>query len=83
MVNKTFKRGSGCFTCCDCGKKTRDVNGQNGQLGMCELCQSKAECGNTLSDHGYEGDAWARLKDCKTVAECEQLLAAEMQKIDA
>jgi hypothetical protein len=74
LNRKRFQRGSGCFTCRACKKLTRDVNGINGQLGLCELCQTKAECGNTLSDNGYEGDAWAVFEPCTSVAEALKLL---------
>lgn len=77
-THSKFRRGSGCFTCAECGKRTRDVNGQNGALELCPLCQSKAECGNSLSDAGFKGNekgnAWKQFEDCQTVAECEALL---------
>jgi len=72
MNHNRFQRGSGTFNCQQCGKKTRDVNGQNGQLGLCELCQAKTESGNALSD--YVENAWTMFDNCKTVAECEKVL---------
>ncbi len=78
-----FKRGSGCFTCHVCKKLTRDVNRGNGGLGLCPLCQAKSECGNSLSDHGFPGDAWGVFDDCKSCHECDLLLTAELEKLHA
>jgi hypothetical protein len=78
-----FGRTSGVFTCLSCGKKTRDVNGQNGQLQLCSLCQTKAECGNTLSDAGYDGDAWGVFAACESTAACESLLATKLKALEA
>lgn len=69
-----FKRGSGVFACTVCGKQTRDVNGQNGQLRMCELCQAKEECGNSISDNTSHPEPWKLFKDCQTAAECNDLM---------
>jgi hypothetical protein len=81
MKKSRFQKGSGCFTCHMCGKKTRAVY-DNGELGLCSLCKSKCECGNTLSDSGFNGDAWAIFSNCATVAACEQLLTVELAKLE-
>lgn len=77
-----FKVGSGCFTCRDCKKQTRDVNGTNGALKLCPLCLAKAECGNQLSDNGFRGNAWAQFDDCQSPAECEQKLERLMGALE-
>jgi hypothetical protein len=65
-----------------CKKQTREVNGSNGSLGLCALCQAKCECGNQLSDSGFAGeDAWAVFEKCESPAECEKLLAVELAKL--
>lgn len=64
-----------------CGKRTRDVNGGNGSVELCELCDEKAMAGNSLSDSGYKGDAWSVFDDCKTVDEVMDLLTAELEKL--
>lgn len=48
-----FVKGSGCYTCKDCGKKTRSVgNGDNEHIGLCVRCYDKAGDENSVSD-GY------------------------------
>ena len=75
-----FQRGTGCFACKSCGKRTRDV-GDNGSVRLCPLCDAKALNGNSLSDAGYAGDAWAVFANCKTPAECDKLLTDELAKL--
>ena len=38
MSNSHFKRHSAVFNCRHCGRKTRDVNGNNGSVELCEDC---------------------------------------------
>lgn len=84
MPKSRFQRGSGCFTCKLCAKRTRDT-GDNGSCELCPLCFSKSECGNSLSDSGYNelklGNAYAVFADCRTPWECENLLTIELQKL--
>lgn len=70
-----FKRGMGVFKCGDCGKQTRTVDANDG-LELCELCAVQSQCGNSLSDSGYNGpdDPWAIFKKCTTTRECYDLL---------
>jgi hypothetical protein len=75
-----FERGSGRFACRSCGKQTRNT-GDNGSCGLCPLCYEKSGCSNTLSDEGYEGDAWKVFENCQTVQECYDLLDAELAKL--
>lgn len=65
-MNNRFRRGSGCYTCKLCGKRTRDVDG-NADVEMCQLCELKSGLENSLADHGWgrHGD----LEHCKTDAE--------------
>jgi hypothetical protein len=80
MAKRHFGRGQSTFICTGCGKRTRDV-GDNGSVELCELCFVKAGAGNTLSDHGYPGDAWAVFDNCKTVDEVYDLQTTEMEKL--
>ena len=46
-----FQRGTGCYTCASCGKKTRSTGrGDNENVGMCAHCYDRAEDENGLSD---------------------------------
>lgn len=80
-MRNRFGRG-GCFTCRSCGKRTRDT-GENGEVELCPLCNAKALNGNSLSDSGYRGDAWAVFDSCRTPAECDELLTAELDKLNS
>lgn len=48
--NDRFKKGSGVYTCSSCGKRTRDVNREEGQAGLCARCYEKAGDENSVSD---------------------------------
>lgn len=50
--NARFGKGSACYTCGSCGKRTRDVNREEGQAGLCARCYEKAEDENAVYD-GY------------------------------
>lgn len=46
-----FQKGSGCFICQDCKKKTRSTgNGDNEHCRLCEECYEKAGDENALTD---------------------------------
>lgn len=51
MANKTFQRGTGCYTCEICKKKTRDTGYGEAYSGLCRCCWEKAGDENTISDH--------------------------------
>ena len=52
----SFGRG-GCFTCDDCGRKTRETGENAGIEGMCPLCAELAMLQNGFSDYGgSDGD---------------------------
>lgn len=38
MRNSRFKLGSAVFSCRHCGRRTRDTNGDNGSVELCEDC---------------------------------------------
>ena len=47
-MNQRFKRGSAAFKCVHCGRLTRDVNGDNGNVGMCPQCYD-----GSMQENGY------------------------------
>ena len=47
-MGQFFKRGSAVFNCCNCGRATRDTNGENGKLELCEDCYE-----GTMQENGY------------------------------
>ncbi len=53
-----FERGSGCFTCESCGRKTRQTGEQGGNP-ICPLCFDQAGWQNAVSDYGSEPDQLA------------------------
>ena len=72
----------GCFTCGSCGKRTREVDANQG-LELCELCAVKIGAGNSLSDVGYNGpaDPWKMFDACKDEAEIQAILDVELAKL--
>jgi hypothetical protein len=47
-----FKRGSGCFTCSDCGRRTRATDhGDNAHCELCPDCYEVAGILNSISDN--------------------------------
>ena len=65
-THNRFAKGSGCFSCRCCGKKTRNT-GDNGGCGLCPLCFEISSCENTLSDNGW--GTFGDLAHCKTIDE--------------
>lgn len=49
-MNSRFNKGSGCYTCQSCGKKTRDVNREEGAARLCSDCYEKAGDENAVTD---------------------------------
>lgn len=75
MANR-FKRGSGCYTCVDCGKRTRATGrGDNEHVKLCEDCYDRAGDENSVADGLLSVEAfkerWGR------DPECEPFVAAE------
>ena len=60
MSNRRFKAGSGCFTCRECGKLTRDTGNGEASLRMCTYCVAEAELYNELQDGHIDGDEYDR-----------------------
>ena len=53
MTSK-FKKGSGAYRCCECGKLTRETGNGESQFGLCLNCKNEAELENEHSDGGHE-----------------------------
>lgn len=51
--NARFQRGTGCFSCRVCGRKSRET-GNNGCGDICSQCFDLAGIENTFSDYGDE-----------------------------
>lgn len=51
---KTFKRGSGCYVCRDCGKQTRETGGGESASRLCRDCYTLAEWANAHSDESHD-----------------------------
>ena len=51
MINK-YEKGSGCYTCLDCGKKTRETG--EGESG-CKLCRDCYESAGLENEHNDTG----------------------------
>lgn len=53
MNASKFQRGSGCYTCQACGRKTRATGrNENEHVGLCAPCYDLAGIENDISDHG-------------------------------
>ena len=48
-MRNRFEKGTGCFKCSECGKKTRDI-GDNGMRGLCPECDEIGDLEVRLSD---------------------------------
>ena len=57
MANNRFKLGSAVFTCRHCLRKTRDTNGDNGKVEMCEDCHQGCMYENGANDTGDSSQA--------------------------
>lgn len=77
MARRKFNRfevGSGCFTCRDCGKQTRENGTGNASCGLCPLCFEKASSENALADNTKHPQPWGAFDACTTVAGVRALL---------
>lgn len=74
LRNARFERGSGCFNCGSCGRKTRNT-GDNAGCGLCPECYEIGGLENTVSDNGADSKEgkWA-------VEEIKRLKAIVRQK---
>lgn len=50
MKHNRFKKHSATFNCRICGRLTRDVNGSNGDLQLCEDCEEGSMQENGMLD---------------------------------
>lgn len=64
-TNNRFKRGSGCFSCSDCKRQTRDTGGDNTDLELCEECYEMAGIENAIADGNNDTALLAKLAELK------------------
>jgi hypothetical protein len=50
-----FQRGSGVYTCCECGKRTRETGDGESQGELCRRCWQYFGWENTHNDCNHEG----------------------------
>jgi DNA-directed RNA polymerase subunit RPC12/RpoP len=62
-----FQRGSGVYVCGNCGKRTRDTEGE-GDVGMCFKCYERGGWENTHSDNDHEHDPDPNCPVCQEAA---------------
>ena len=80
MAVDRFKRGTGCYTCKSCGKRTRETGEGESSCEMCRRCYDIGGYENSLSDGGHP-DAWGNLFDgCKTTDEVRARYLEECKK---
>jgi len=68
MSNSHFKRHSALFNCRHCGRPTRDTNGDNGSVELCEDCHD-----GCMQENGFmnsEGEEQAQYE--RDMRECFQ-----------
>jgi hypothetical protein len=59
--NDRFQRGSGVYTCGNCGKQTRETGAGESSVEMCRDCYVKGGIENQHTDDNHPG----RIADCK------------------
>ena len=67
MKNNRMRLGSGIFNCRICGRKTRDTNGENGDLELCEECFYGSMYENGWNDNEGLDDVYA--EECRVKME--------------
>lgn len=60
MAHNRFKLGSAVFACRHCGRRTRDTNGDNGSVELCEDCNE----GCMWDNGGNDTDDKAKRAEC-------------------
>lgn len=68
MSKDGFKQGSGCFQCQVCGKRTRDVDGENGPCQLCPRCYYLAGLENEHNDGYHREKAHPDCPQCALLA---------------
>lgn len=66
-MGQFFKKHSGVFRCRHCTRRTRDTNGDNGNVELCEDCYEGCmqENGyNNSSDPGLKADYEKGMREC-------------------
>jgi len=71
MRNSNFQIGSGCFTCCSCGKKTRETGDGNSDCELCPVCFLASGLGNNLADNYCIDYPWGHFEGLTTIAQVE------------
>lgn len=74
MVANRFQRGSGCYNCGSCGRKTRGTGrGDNELTGMCVECYEIGGIENQIADNSTDPDVpkW-RAEIAALEAECRK-----------
>jgi len=69
MSNSHFKKSSAVFECRHCGRRTRDTDGSNGSVQLCEDCNEGCMQENGMNDTDDEEVAAQYEKDMR---ECFQ-----------
>lgn len=64
MARDRFERGSGCYACLDCGKRTRST-GDEGGTRLCKDCFDKAGLENAHADGYHDAAPCADCPACK------------------
>jgi hypothetical protein len=49
-MKNAFQKGSGCYTCSACGRKTRDTSGDAVNCGLCDECFELSGIDNSILD---------------------------------
>jgi hypothetical protein len=82
MTNASkFQRGSGCYTCYQCGRKTRATGqGDNEHVQLCVECYEIAGIENTISDRAYFG-AETKESCLAEIAALKKVVAAKGGKL--
>ena len=57
-----FQPGSGCYTCSECGKRTRSTGrGDNENVGLCAPCYDRAGDQNSFWDGDMTADEFRKI----------------------
>jgi hypothetical protein len=63
-MNSHFRKGSGSYTCEECGKRTRDTGAGEASCNLCRFCYEVNEWVNSVNDGDHElSDVPAKYRD--------------------